>query len=231
MTGFMAESDSSSKDEVDERARHKKKGKNGNKTGKSGIHSKIGDSVLSNEWYTHVALEDAVVGEKSFNELMFNLLVAGELEIIGSGKISEKEKNTRVEVLKTLAYKVEFISMKDVLALYSGFLGKIEKGKFKWGSKAAMRVFEQQLMYCVTVERNRKRKLEGRGNVRQKVTGGGKDERKKYCLEFNRDTCNLNGPHEGTLNGNVVTKYHTCKRCLIEDGAEHSHSSKDCNMA
>ena len=152
----VTESDSSSKDEVDEQARRKKKGKNGNKTGKSGIHSKIGDSVLSNEWYAHVALEDAVVGEKSFNELTFNLLVAGELEIIGSGKISEKEKNTRVEVLKTLAYKFEFISMKDVLALYSGFLGKIEKGKFKWGSKAAMRVFEQQLMYCVTVERNRK---------------------------------------------------------------------------
>ena len=32
-------------------------------------------------------------------------------------------------------YKYEVMSLKDVLAQYASFVSKVEKGKFKWGSK------------------------------------------------------------------------------------------------
>ena len=64
------------------------------RTGKfrSGRHDKPSDTkLIFNEWYAHTALDEALGGERDFNELSFNLLVAGELEIISSRQISEKE--------------------------------------------------------------------------------------------------------------------------------------------
>ena len=175
-------------------------------------------------------------GEREFQDLSFNLLVAGELEIISSKYVSKKERNTRLEVLKKLTYKHEVLPIGDILAQYASFVSKVEKGKFKWGSKSALSAFDQQLMSVALIRTSaeptsggaifRGRECEqGRGKT--KVMNG-KDEKKKYCLEFNKGTCSLQGPHEGTLNGLTVMKYHICKRCLIEDRLECSHPSKDC---
>ena len=59
---------------------NKKKGKY-----RSGLYDRRGDTKLvSNEWYAHTGLDEVVGRERSLDELSFNLLVAGELEIIGS---------------------------------------------------------------------------------------------------------------------------------------------------
>ena len=179
---------------------------------KSGLYAKSGDTKLvSSEWYAHSALDEAIVGEKEPKELSFNLLVAGELEIITSNAVSSKEQFSRMQVLKKLAYKHEFLPLPDILSQYANFLQKVEKGKFRWGSKSDLVQFEQQLMYNVSIERSRvidnrwdKDKRKGRGFQ-------GKDERKKYCLDYNRGTCNLQSPHEGLINGAKVSKYHICK--------------------
>ena len=87
-------------------------------------------------------------------ELPFHLLVAGELEIITSRHISHKEKQTRLEVLKKLAYKSEFLNLQDVIAQYVNFLQEVEKGKFKWGNEDSLQAFEQQLVNNVSVNRS-----------------------------------------------------------------------------
>jgi hypothetical protein len=48
----------------------------------------------------------------SFENLEFNLLVAGELEIISGKNISDKEKKGRIKLLKKISYFYEFYDTK-----------------------------------------------------------------------------------------------------------------------
>ena len=134
-------------------------------------------------------------------DLSFHLLVAGELEIITSQKIPQKERDTQLEVLKKLAYKSEFLSTSDIIALYANFLGKIEKGKFKWGCEHSLQAFEQQLVCNVSINN-----ASGSRHAINSVNMGKEDprkqfktfasvqERKKYCAEYIRGNCSLDAP-------------------------------------
>ena len=55
----------------------------------------------------------------------------GELEILMGCSVSEKEKYSRMEVPKSLAYSLDNLGAKQAAALYGNFIRKIEKGKFK----------------------------------------------------------------------------------------------------
>ena len=218
---------SSSSDEEDEvHVVKRKKPKQGNVW--SGQHDKLSDTkLIPNEWYAHTALDETMGGEWEFSDLSFNLLVVGELEIIGSAHISRKEVYSRIKLLKKLAYKYEVMSLKDVLMQYVSFISKVEKGKFKWGSKKDLASFEQQLMYTMSLNRA----LQEPSILRiekGKSKSSGKDDRKKYCLDYNKGTCKFQGPHGGLLNGTTVIKHHICKKCLMEEGLERSLPSKDC---
>ena len=61
--------------------------------------------------------------------------------------VSEKEKYSRMEVPKSLAYSLDNLGAKQAAALYGNFIRKIEKGKFKWGSKSDVREFDRQVNY------------------------------------------------------------------------------------
>ena len=211
-------SDSESSDDEDRSFKRKK----GRKI-KSGLFARAAnEKLVSNEWYAHAAL-DSEVGDKDPKSLSFNLLVAGELEIISDSSISKKERDTRIEVLKSLAYKHEYLSRPAILEAYTGFLKRIEKGKFRWGSKRDLREFEQKLLYALTVEGRRGVKLEKGKDKLNRL-----EDRTKYCLDYNRGTCKLERQHEGKLGGQVVLKHHICRRCLVEDQVELYHAEKDC---
>ena len=99
---------------------------------------------------------------------------------------------------------------------YVSFLRNIEKGKFKWGSKSNLRTFEQQLVHNISVgTRKNYLKLKSRHKFESEKTKF--EERKKYCLDYNKGMCKLQLPHEGFLNGIQVLKFHICKRCLIDE--------------
>ena len=143
----------------------------------------------------------------------------------------KQEKFSRIELLKKLAYKHEDMSIKDVLTHYASFMSKVEKGKFKWGSRKDLVAFDQQLMYAISLERAKtETRTISRSADTDKVRTRSmvREEKKKYCLDFNKGLCRLQSPHEGTLNGTNVLKYHLCKRCLLEEGIERTHPSKDC---
>ena len=79
------------------------------RTGKfrSGRHDKPSDTkLISNEWYAHTALNEALGGERDFSELSFNLFVAGELEIISSRQVSDKEIYSRLELLEAIGVQI-----------------------------------------------------------------------------------------------------------------------------
>ena len=215
-------SESNSEDE--EHPSRRSKAKKGKLT--SGLYIKTGNAKLvSKENYAHTALDDEV-GDRDLFSLSFNLFVAGELELITAKNTPDTERATRLQVLKTLAYKAEHLTLQETLNQYVSFVRKVEKGKFKWGSKTAIKTFEQQLIYNISVEARKEAK------PKKLLTGGGSnkkfDDRKKYCLEYNRGSCAQTGPHEGKLNGITVQKLHICRRCLVEEGKEAGHPEKDC---
>ena len=107
-------SESSSDDEEQRKRRKNKKGRNN----KSGFYAKKGTTkIISNQQFAHTALEDEVGEDRDLLSLSFNLFVAGELEIITARGTSDKEKKTRLEILKKLAYKHEHLPREEVLNL------------------------------------------------------------------------------------------------------------------
>ena len=102
----MSSSEEETSSEECSSSRRRKKGKKL----KSGLFAKSGNAqLISDELFAHAALDDDIYRQKELKDLSFNLLVAGELEIITSEKISKRERNTRLEVLKMLAYKHEHL--------------------------------------------------------------------------------------------------------------------------
>ena len=185
----------------------------------SGLYAKHGSvNLVSGEQFAHTALDEEL-GEREISNLPFNLLVAGELEIITSD-IPKAERETRLEVLKKLAYEAEHLNHSEVLSQYVSFVRKIERGKFKWGSRRDLRSFEQQLVYRISIDNKR---LESKTKTKPKL-----DDRTKYCLDYNRGICRYDQGHEGKLQGNTVFKMHICKQCLARDGSESSHPAKEC---
>ena len=200
-----------------------KKSKKGKIT--SGLYTKPGNTKLvTSEQYAHTALDGEIGGDKEIHSLSFNLFMAGELEIISDPSISQAERNTRTQVLKNLAYKNEILSKEDIIKQYVNFMRKIEKGRFRWGSKSALRQFEQQLLYNISVDR---KDYKDKHKISQKKW----EERKKYCLDYNRGTCTYSDSHEGKLNGVQVMKMHICRKCLINENKEVKHAEKDCKKA
>ena len=188
----------------------------------SGIYAKPCNSeIVSGELFAHSALDDEIGGHRELNKLSFNLLVAGELEIISNKLISKDERNTCIEVLKKLAYKAEYLTCDEIIRQYTNFVHKVERGKFRWGSKSDLRTFEQQLVYCISIEH--------RKNVRKSSKFNEKlQDHTKYCLDFNRGSCKFNQGHEGKLHGQTVFKAHICKACLVRENREVPHAEKDC---
>ena len=87
-----------------------------------------------------------------------------------------------------------------------------------------MEKFEQQLVYSISIESKKR----DRYKIGKKGEGIKGDDRKKYCLDYNRGSCSFTDSHEGKLQGQLVWKLHVCKRCLVQEGVEAKHSEKEC---
>ena len=197
----------------------------------SGIHAKASDTKIVNPvFYTHALLNgDEMDGRDfSFNELPFNLLVVGELEVI-LGDVSAEEKWTRLSMLKRLAYRVQILDIQSIRDRYAT-LHKFEKGKMKWGSEAALRDLNEMLHLSAFTSLWKQAFKVGsscKAGAASKVQGEGRTDtngnRKFYCANFSKGTCTFDASHEGTFNRRVVCKLHMCRSCCGKEGVEHSH--------
>ena len=119
-------------DDSEEEFEHKPSKKRGGKL-KSGLYQKTGDvKLVSNEWYAHTALDEAILGEKEFKDMSFNLLVVGELEIVMSNKINERIENQTGGTEKTGIQGRVFVTAKHVNAICK-LLTKNRKGRIQVG--------------------------------------------------------------------------------------------------
>ena len=77
----------------------------------SGYYAKSSNThIVRQVLHAHAMIDPEEVDgdDRSLTDLSFNLLVAGELEIILS-KVSPEEKWSRLNMLKKLAYKAQFL--------------------------------------------------------------------------------------------------------------------------
>ena len=75
--------------------------------------------------------------KNNFDDLEFNLFVAGELEIMSPSKISEVEIIGRTKLLKRIAYFTELYEWKGLKKLYAHIIRRIENGLADWSKDFA----------------------------------------------------------------------------------------------
>ena len=92
----------------------------------------------------HNALDESMVKKRSFEQLPSNLLVAGELEIILTKKISDRERKARLAVLRTLSYHAEYLGLQDIKDQYCATMRKIETRQCKWSLNMA----QKRIRHC-----------------------------------------------------------------------------------
>lgn len=83
----------------------------------------------------------------------FEQLVTGELEICTLPEISKKEKNTRLEILKLLAYFRNALPQSAIIEVYKAIILKIEKGILSWSESLTGKV-EKMLDRAVSRNKN-----------------------------------------------------------------------------
>jgi hypothetical protein len=112
----------------------KKKSKNNRKHGsKSGITSKSSDMVKNRQRFPHSNLRfDFASRNVTFENLEFNLFIAGELEIIMSSITGKSEKEGRLDLLKKLMYLNSSYDYAAIKAVYAAILREIELGHCNW---------------------------------------------------------------------------------------------------
>ncbi|WAR27316.1 hypothetical protein MAR_013020, partial [Mya arenaria] len=84
--------------------------------------------------YPHSQLRYEFVTQNiGFEDLTFNLFVAGELEIISNPTTSAKEKTGRLSLLKRIMYLNAHFTFQNLKAFYAAVLREIELGEKNWG--------------------------------------------------------------------------------------------------
>lgn len=159
--------------------------------------------------------------ELEFKDMTFPLLIAGEMEILARVDISKEERETRIKMIKTLAYHASYLEVDVLLDIYAMFIGSIEKGQLEWGSKRALERLEQS-MILRTLSKQKSSKQEARALKKEKNF-----PRVIYCLDYNKNRCSENDSHEGKFNGQTVVKHHVCSRCLHMDNVKRAHPEGD----
>ncbi len=86
-----------------------------------------------------------------FDNLELRLLIAGEIEIITSGEITEYEKNCRLNLATEILYDVGLYEWQAVKRFYAAILSEIEMGIRTWDQDISK--LEQQMLMVFTFQK------------------------------------------------------------------------------
>jgi hypothetical protein len=201
-------SDSSSESEGGKSKKKKKKIK-------SGIRTKASDQVKTQLLWPQFALQYEFVNDSvSFKDLDITLFIAGELEIITSKGISEKENVGRLNLLKNITYYCNIYSWKGLLSFYAAWLRKIELGQKTWKNDSSSIEVPILTQYVQT-----KSKI---SNTTFKLTEN-KDDQVWFCSLYNRNRCTSKGVHNTFIKGQQRSVQHICAVCWEKDKKQLNH--------
>lgn len=183
--------------------------------------------------------EEYCPGSHTLDNLSFEQLVAGELEICTMTDISKQEKNARLRILKLLAYYASILQQSTLIDVYKAVILKVEKGIFTWSSQIVEKA-ENMLDRSVSKNKVQKDQDSLKEHKTTDRTEHNKDRNKKepgiiikngekivYCADFNKNKCDKQNSHEGRFGGKDVIKAHVCRKCLVTDKEKQFHPETD----
>lgn len=215
----------------------------GKQAKKSGLLAKPYDTVKTSVMWPHMKLGVRYSTERGlgFDQLDLRLLVAGELEIISSVELSERERWARMNILKDIIYAAGFYEWAAVKRLYVAILTEVEMGIRAWGDDTSR--LEQQILMPFPLK-PKMSKSDGSGNVNKSFTGsnnnnsgsnmGNKNKKKSgiwFCGDYQKNECSHKESHTiKNQNGKLLVAHHVCGSCWLTDRvrAEHASSSPSC---
>lgn len=232
--------DRSSSESGSYRWRSSRKNKKG-KSIKSGVKAKSHKIQLkTSELCAQAVLdEEHCPGTHTLENLTFEQLVAGELEICTMRDVSKKEKFARLRILKLLAYFANILPQKTLIKVYKAVILKVEKGIFNWSAELVEKT-ENMLDRAVSkikisrdrdrikVDRTLDKNVTEKQKTRKEPGLVAKNvERVVYCADFNKNRCDKENNHEGKFMGKDVIKVHMCHNCLTIDKEKRFHPEGD----
>lgn len=182
---------------------------------KSGIDAKPSDRIKEPLLWPHCLLQyEYVAKEVKFHDLSLPLLIAGELEIIGSGLIPDSEVSARIKFLKMLVYyahdKVSFFALRD---WYAAFLRAIELGRATWG--------DDPLVYGEPILRKARMVSYNRSGQAPAVSP--LEGETYFCLDYQFSKCSLSTPHHAHVKGADRSVFHICAKCWRKERVRRFH--------
>ena len=182
---------------------------------KSGISVRASEDVKNPQVWPHTLLDFEFISNPiDFMELDLALFVAGELEVLSGDDLSEKEKDCRRELLKSVVYFSRVYEWKSVLKMVASILRKIECGKANWGSDFS-RIERHTLVSKKNVSLSvSKSKSEGKSNDTRKTW---------FCKDYQNGNCELKDPHKKYIGSREFLVHHVCAVCLQKDKVKLAH--------
>ena len=182
--------------------------------------------------YPHEKLELRFVKNREFDKLSFHNLVAGELEIIldETDKISVKEKEARLAILRAMSYHHEYLQIEELRDCYDSVMKEVEQGRSVWNRVLADKAhqfyeFRANLLTRESIARQAAAKNNSSTKKPKDI-----NEKIVYCNKYNREGgCVFAGHHEGKFNSKIVKKWHVCRKCLFDTKKKEFHSEVDTN--
>lgn len=213
-----------SKSNADKNKKHKHKKR-------SGINAKSSDKVRYPQKWPHSHLQYEYVNKQmKYDELSFQLFLAGEIAIISEEGISSIERSGRLSLLQKIVYYYSTYEFKGLKAFYAAWLREIELGKKTWEDDS------QQIETAILS----KYLLKG-SNVKSRLQkGGGRaagkqidEDRTWFCSAYQRNKCFKKSNHMDVVNGNLRLQSHICATCWLKDKIklEHPECSSSCPHA
>ena len=218
LTSSVSDSDTDSSSSVDKK-KIKKIKKSNNK--KSGMVAMATDHVVNPQIWPQTNLQYEYVNKGvTFQQLDFKLFVAGELEIISSKNIGDKEKKARVALLKQIVYYSSVYHWKALLEFYAAFVRQIESGQRSWGD-SSVDLEVPILSKHVKQDFNKSNNTFKKDNKYPTVW---------YCFLYQKNKCSMNSPHSVMIRGVNREVRHFCATCYKVEKIQrvHPESSSAC---
>ena len=192
--------------------------------------------------YAHDKLDPRHSTEKEFENLKFNLLIAGELELASQQGISPQERQARLSIAETLCYHKNYLPDEVLREGYDITLKRVECGAQDWDEVIGEHLHEFLHYKANLIMRSmlqsdgdstpfkfvENRKQAGKTPLMENIKSN-KDQ-VIYCNAYNMENCRFQDHHEGKFSGQNVTKWHICKKCWSIDNVHklHRENSEEC---
>ncbi len=131
--------------------------------------------------------------------------MAGELEVVTSRDISQKEANCRLNILKDIMCAAGFYEWSAVKRLYVAIVTEVEMGISCWGDDTSR--LEQQILMPFPLKKSVSKPESKVRSGKGKVSGAW------FCAAYQKKECPHKENHQVEVNGKTLLEQHICASC------------------